>query len=168
MKRVSIADDSSRLASIDLNYWFYGRSALPLFPTWRTCAACSMRTTTFSSMPCTLDARTSSTESWQMRAENRPRVTWARPHSTTTRPSWAAMTRPATQSIRARDTPRRQQGAGGLADGRMRLGTAPNSAPDGCAGVFPALLPGMSAPPQRCRLGVGGVMARSKNRPTPH
>ncbi|MGN8901747.1 hypothetical protein [Collinsella sp. HCP28S3_E6] len=64
MKRVSIADDTSRLASIDLNYWFYACSALPRFPTWRTCTAWFIRTTTLSSMPCTLDARTSSTESW--------------------------------------------------------------------------------------------------------
>ncbi|WP_368154110.1 hypothetical protein [Collinsella aerofaciens] len=28
MKRVAIADDTSRLANIDLNYWFYGCSAL--------------------------------------------------------------------------------------------------------------------------------------------
>lgn len=33
MKRVSIADDTSRLANIDLNYWFYGCSVLPRFPT---------------------------------------------------------------------------------------------------------------------------------------
>ncbi|MEF2756296.1 MAG: hypothetical protein U0N19_01945 [Collinsella sp.] len=58
---MSIADDTSRLANIDLNYWFYGCSALSRFPTWRTCAAWSMRTTTLSSMPYTLDARTSST-----------------------------------------------------------------------------------------------------------
>lgn len=29
MKRASITDDTSRLANIDLNYWFYGCSALP-------------------------------------------------------------------------------------------------------------------------------------------
>lgn len=61
MKRVSIADDTSRLTNIDLNYWFYGYSALPRFPTWRTCTAWYIRTTALSSMPYTLDAHTSST-----------------------------------------------------------------------------------------------------------
>lgn len=61
MKRVSIADDTSKLANIDLNYWFYGCSALLRFPTCRTCAVWSMWTTTLSSMPYMFDVHTSST-----------------------------------------------------------------------------------------------------------
>lgn len=61
MKRVSIADDTSKLANIDLNYWFYGCSASLRFPTCRTCAVWSMWTTALSSMPYMLDVHTSST-----------------------------------------------------------------------------------------------------------
>ena len=61
---MSIANDTSRLANIDLNYWFYGRSAFASISDMANLRGVVRADNDASSMPCTLDARTGSTESW--------------------------------------------------------------------------------------------------------